>query len=310
MLTRKSAQTETPQAQPLAAFCVAALSRARLWTSVGLQGRRFGVETRPLRCKSLQIAAKSGELYSTRALTTSGKRAPRGAPEDDAARRRRLCLRSRRLQVRALSHLVATLPPVPPRIAACRRPVPRSRRLGFPLRWQRRPSPAGSRPSGCVVAGGDGGGSASPGAGVATPGPLRCVGGVGHQLPGRGQLGPWAASAITAGSRPTVAPFTSPRAHVVTPGLFPDGPSPAGSRPSCHIAPCPRRDAGAMGAAAHHLPDRGQAATHIGRDHHQHRPVPASRRRAVGQRDATSARERGTGETGQRGRESYACRHG
>jgi hypothetical protein len=48
----------------------------------------------------------------------------------------------------------------------------------------------------------------------------------------------------------------SPRAHIATPGR-------------------------SVGGGGQPLPDRGQVATHAGRDHHHHRPVPTSRRRAV-----------------------------
>jgi hypothetical protein len=133
-------------------------------------------------------------------------------------------------------------------------------------------------------------------------GAVRCGRRSGHRLQDRGR----AADARQSRSSPP-----SPRAHVATPGpsTQPRLPSVNATRANggtrwtgtgwsrslraitCRIAarrlryavaPCPPRDAGALrcvGVVAHHLPDRGQPTTHVGRDHHQHRPVPTSRRR-------------------------------
>jgi hypothetical protein len=48
---------------------------------------------------------------------------------------------------------------------------------------------------------------------------------------------------------------------------------------TAHVVPTSRRR-GAVRGTGHHMPDRSQATTHVGRDHHHHRPLPVSRRPA------------------------------
>ena len=62
-------------------LCLRAATPAPVSTSVGPGGRSFPAQTGTLRCKSLQIAAKSGKLYRTTADTTApriGEREHRG----------------------------------------------------------------------------------------------------------------------------------------------------------------------------------------------------------------------------------------
>jgi hypothetical protein len=163
--------------------------------------------------------------------------------------------------------------------------------------------------------------TASPRAHVATPGAFRGACGNRHPLPDRGQRHTpvptsrrryrtvaWASLAITCR---IVAKYCSSVAIATTIAPCPRrdagalrGPSPPGSRPSGerqvggdrgHIVPCPRRDAGALRGVGHHLPDRGRATS------------STSRRRG----HRTQRRERGTGERGRRGREwwRWGARH-
>jgi hypothetical protein len=129
-------------------------------------------------------------------------------------------------------------------------PVPTSRRRGVPLRRRRRPSPAGSRPGVTNIA-------TCP---RRDAGALRCAGSDGRHLPDRGQAVSPCARVATPGRSVGVAITCRiaargchhiPRDHVATPGRYPMGHrlpdrSQAATPDRRHVAPCPRRDAGAF----------------------------------------------------------------